>query len=414
MSKNIVDGKLVEVSPSMISTFDERDGFGCERRGYYKYVMGLKEPVTGNQQLGTDLHALVAQRLRSGTTPEGEGEAFGLYLAGQQMIEEVAKRTIVAVEEPLTSFKIADVKVKGFIDVVTSDGIIDWKTTSHITKYGKSADDLATDTQMVIYAQASHPALSSVLLAHGRFQTKGAARANLVETEVTREMLDSHTDKVIVPLVERIKEVAGFTDAKEANPVNNQKCFRCAFRDRCKDKESENVMSFFSKFTKVVPTTPEDTLNALKASIDIVNGILPPDAAKSDPALAADPVEGFTADITAPARPNLILAPAPTPEAPIAEQVEAPAPKKRGRPKKEATPGVVFKSVTVTKGCTINVGNFNSVRFDVSMTAEGADVESTYIEVLAEVERRLDEEASKFQAETAKGVTTNAKELVSK
>lgn len=413
MSKNIVDGKLVEVSPSMISTFDEKDAFGCERRGFYKYVMGLKEPVTGNQQLGTDLHALVAQRLRSGTTPEGEGEAFGLYLSGQQMIEEVAKRTIVAIEEPLTSFKIADVKVKGFIDVVTSDGIIDWKTTSNINRYGKKEKDLKTDTQMVIYAQASHPALSNVKLAHGQFQTKGRGVA-FVETEVTREMLDSHTDKVIVPLVERIKVVAGFTDAKEAKPVNNQKCFRCAFRDRCKDKESENVMSFFSKFTKVVPTTPEDTLNALKASIDIVNGIIPPDAAKSDPALAADPVDGFTSAITAPEPRTLVLAPPPPVEAPIAEQVEAPAPKKRGRPKKEATPGVVFKSVTITKGCTINVGNFNSVRFDVSMTAEGADVDATYAEVLAEVERRLDEEASKFQAETSKGVTANAKELVSK
>ena len=69
----------------------------------------------------------------------------------------------------------SDVKFKGYIDGMirakNKSGqdrlwIIDWKTTSDINRYGKTAEDLAADTQMVIYGKACHPTRDSVFLAH--------------------------------------------------------------------------------------------------------------------------------------------------------------------------------------------------------------------------------------------------------
>lgn len=432
MSKNIVDGKLVETSPTMISAFDPSARFGCERKGFYKYVMGLPDPPTGNQELGTDLHWLVEQRLKTGKTPVAENEAAGLYLAGEAMIEEVASRKIISVESPIKTFTIADVKLKGYVDVVHETGIVDWKTSSDIRRYGKTAAELATDTQMVLYGKSEHPTLERVKLAHGYFQTRGRKSTELVEVEVTQEHLDSHISKVIVPLVERIKVVAGFEDARQATP-DTSKCFNCAFRPRCPQPGAETVMSFFSKVLK------KDESASAPSSV----AVLPPDAPKSDPEKAAAPVEGFS-PVPPPRKMKIEDVPEEKPELKsmtVTEFAKTAEPEKRkpGRPpgaknKPKEMPEILkqkemvgpnlkrfeesesnpaerqFESVTVSMGCTVNVGNFNSVRFDVAVTSK----QHTYEEVYAEVKRRLDAEAEKYEAEIDKNNKTNAKGVVSK
>lgn len=494
MSKNIVDGKLVEMSPSMIVQFDASTSFGCEQRGVFKYVMGLEDPPTGNQQLGTDLHSLAEERLLTGKTPSGEGEAFGLYLAGQAMIEQVAARKILKVEQPIPTFYISGVKVKGYNDVVTSDGIVDWKTSSDIRRYGKTAADLAKDTAMVIYGKAEHPTLPSVKLAHGQFQTKGRKSTDFVEVEVSQEHLDAHIEKVIVPLVERMKELAAFPDRAVRD---FKKCFNCTFRPRCPTPGAETVMGFF---TKVIN---KETASVSAGSLlnDGSFAVKPPDAPESKPELAADPIPGF--DPLPPKKLTMKIVDEPTlkdavveamaksPAAfagesqtdrdaraameysqklkeeaerakaksdnllPVQEQTlqahlekeQAETKRKPGRPpgaknkakdepknaldtaleneaagaplmtaenyKKVVATGDIarqFESVTVNMGVTVNVGNFNSVRFDVSITSR----EHTYEEVYAEVKRRLDGEAAKYEAEISKGNVVNAKGLVSK
>lgn len=527
MSKNIVDGKLVEMSPSMITSFDPSTAFGCEQRAVFKYVFGLDDPPSGNQQLGTDLHALVEHRLRHGAAPAGEGDAFGLYLSGQAMIEQVASRKILAIETPLKTFSIADVKVKGFVDVVHEEGIIDWKTSSDIRRYGKTAADLAKDTQMVLYGKAEHPQLPFVKLAHGYFQTRGRKSTDFVEVEVTQDHLDAHIEKVIIPKVERMKVLAA--DPEQA-VRDYKKCFNCTFRPRCPTPGAETVMGFFSKFnpstTSATSTGAGSLLNdgsfatgggSQAKKVDTsslppvtVSVVTPPDAPPSKPELAAEPVEGFSA--TPPPRKSMKIVDVENPESvelaaaafkektivgqlaekypeaafkgesqtdrdaraaleysqKLAEEanevkqrlgsaddthestegLERPETKKRGpgRPpgaKNKKTvmapdnhgpaPAVLgpnesvdekgyaytpkasdllrqFKAITVTKGATINVGNFNAVRFDVSVTSE----EHTYEEVYAEVSRRLDAEAAKYEAEMARGQSTNAKGVVSK
>lgn len=433
-----VEGGIINVlSPSMINSFDANQAFGCERRWWYKYVKGLKEESTGNQELGTMLHELVEQRLLTGKTPTIEHEAAGLYLAGQAMIESVAARKIIGVEMHVAGFQLDGTRVQGYIDVVTEDGIIDWKTSSDIRRYGKTELDLPKDTQMVIYALAMHPDLDTVKLAHGQFQTKGRKSTNFVEVEVSQEHLASHRDKVIIPLIQKMKSAAREEDVSKL-PRNEKSCFNCTFKSHCPNKESESIMSFFSKMKApaATPTPPQPE----------VQKVTPPDQPPSKPELAAVPVEGFQA-VPPPRKMQMIDVPAPEKgvdfvvvTAPVTESVvEAPveAPKKRGRPvgaknkpkvntevvvidngggmiahpapnvvtkTKEETaaiyPHVTVKSCTVTKGYTINLGNFNSVRFDIGVTAEGEDLELLYSTLMGEVEERLEAEAAKYEAVT--------------
>lgn len=435
MSKSVENGTIKLLSPSMINKFDASAPFGCERRWWYRYVKGLDEPQIGNQYLGEKVHALVEAFLAKrelGMEIPAEDEALGIYLSGQRMVEEVAKRTILGVETPLPEFTLDGTRVQGYVDVVTSDGIIDWKTSSDIRRYGKTESELATDTQMTIYALAVHPNRSTVKLAHGQFQTKGTKRANFVEVEVTDKHLASHRDNVIIPLVQKMKSAASESDVRKL-PRNEKSCFNCHFKSHCPTAEGETVMSFFSKMSQPQP-----------------QAVLPPDAPKSEPAKAADPVEGFspvppprkmkiedvpsekisvsdthdgkTTTLEGTVKGGVLTIEKETMKsmsvAEFAKTAEAPAPEAskrgRGRPpgsknkaKEEviaydpsktvsAAQGPVIKSVTITKGYTVNVGAFNSVRFDVSMTAEGADC---YDALKAEVDAALEAEVVKYQAE---------------
>lgn len=459
MGKSVESGVLKSISPSSINKFDASAPFGCQRRWWYRYVQGLDEPQSGNQFLGESLHALIEARLtKQEISMQTDPEANGLYLAGEAMIEDVAKRRIVSVEASVLGYSLAGVKVQGYCDVVTDDGIIDWKTSSDIKRYGKTAEELAVDTQMVMYARAFHADLPAVKLAHGQFQTKGNKRTNWVECEVTQEALASHESKVIIPLVEEMKKAAALDDVSKL-PRNEKSCFNCAYKSHCPTQEGNTIMSFFKKLGTPVSSALVDAGDMAVKSAPV----LPPDAPKSDPALAAAPVEGFTA--IPPPRRQLIAEETAITETKAdlqkfdaaVERIEAqkqakevmaaanaaaieedkaamgitpePAPKKRGRPPgaknkaKEAlvapasapafnedhaavsivapedAPQVRIKSVTVSKGFTVNLGSFNNVRFDVSVTGEGSDLELVYSTLMGEIEERLNAEAAKYESE---------------
>lgn len=430
---SVENGVIKQLSASSINSFDATTSFGCERRWWFKYVKGLEEPQKGNQALGEFLHKLIETRLKTNAEPEVEHEAVGLYLAGKYVIDEVASRKILGVEMPLAGFSIDGIRTVGFVDVVWDGGIIDWKTTSDIRRYGKTAEDLATDTQMLVYAKAIHSDLERVKLAHGQFQTRGAKRAEFVEVEVTREHIDTHFEKVIVPLVRRMKEAATVEDINKL-PRSDKACFSCAFASHCPTAEGNQIMSFFKKFSS--PTTSSTPAPATEPA-----PVLPTDAPKSDPALAAKPVEGFQAVPPAKEHRMVIkdMEPTPTPvieaaPAPV-EVVEKPKrgpgrpPGSKNKPKLAEPVAVIskpepvmvgpvlksgavlvndapmaptevrIKSVTVSKGFTVNLGAFNNVRFDVSVTGEGSDLELVYSTLMGEVEERLNAEASKYEAE---------------
>ena len=426
MARSVVDGVLKQVSPSSINAFDSSTAFGCERRWFFRYVLDKVEPQTGNTQLGTNVHKMNEEYLKNGKWLGSTEEATQLFMAGREYLDEV-RPSVIAVEASVKA-DLAGVPLVGFCDAVTKTGIIDWKTSSNVSRYGKKGFELANDTQMLVYAQALLPHLDSWKLIHGQYQTRGKLSFQLAEGRINRADLDTRFNNVIIPLVERMKSAAGEKDV-EALQADRGKCGRCPHAMYC-PKDENPIMSILSSFKKTAPVaTPAPA------------SVVPPDAPKSDPALAARPVEGFkskynivdeepSATPTAPEATAVELAPAPEPAPPppapkrgrpagsknapkpqppvpdkgklasitAADCVEAGIPVPKWAPPAPVVPptgGLVIKTITISHGATVNLGNFNSSRCDVSMTAEvGADVDNAYAaldtlvktKLLAEVE----------------------------
>lgn len=446
---------ITSISPSSINAFDSRTTFGCERRWWYKYVAKKPEPVMPHLERGVKLHALIEKYLKGEPIEGGEGEEYGLFLAGQHMIDLV-KPKVKQVEAPVSGL-IADVPISSMskCDVVLTDGILDWKTSSDIKRYGKTPETLKVDTQLVIYARVFFPGWFEVRMAHGYFQTgKGkSTRTELVETTILKSELDDYYENVIVPTVERMKRTSEVVDPKFV-PPNLKACRMCPHASYCtQDKEENPVMSFFKKLHGAQQTPAAPPPAPQPEPVRVVEGplekpaVLPPDAPKSDPAIAAEPVEGFSpvpppkvavtefkkelgtevkvvevernaegavTDIGpnqvkrgpgrpkgAKNRPKMTFVD--VPNDPPQATVEAPAPVSTPKPNPK---GFTITSVTVHKAYKIGLPNYSSVDFGYSLTAEGEDYEATVSALEVEVEKRLEAEAAKWKDladENAKG-----------
>lgn len=132
-----------------------------------------------------------------------------------------------------------------------------------------------------------------------------------------------------------------------------------------------------------------------------VQKILPPDAPASRPELAADPVPGFSAT--------------PVPVVAV-ETPTAPVKRGRGRPKAAPTadverlvltadapaPEPVFKVLELTIGhtATINMGNYQSAKVEVTMRASvTGDLETARAELTEQVRGALAKEVEVYQKE---------------
>lgn len=489
--KSIENGKLQVLSPSLLNAFDSSAAFGCERRGWFKYVKGLPEPTTDAMTRGTHLHAMNEEYLRTGKLLLGTPEQTAWFNAGRHFLDVLRTDADTAVnhlwiEQSLPAdFRVYGVPVSPMskCDVVTETGIIDWKTTSDIEKYGKTPGQLAKDVQMLIYAKAFHPSAERVTLTHGQYQTKGRVRFQASSVELTRNELDTNYERVILPLVEKVKAIAAVTDVNEVTPVatdrSDHRCRKCPHSAVCPTEKASIIMSIFDRLKKAnaavtaenqkadeqMTVTGRASYGAASSLLDkemkehpekfrLENAILPPDAPPSKPELAAKPVEGFEA--VPPPRRNLIVeiqsdahmdaptVPAGTviprlgPDDPMdMEATSEHPPKKRGPgrppgtknkkstvdaiadgmksipmglspvPEKYLTGGVEFESVTVNYGLTLNLGNFSSVRFDVTMGAKGSNPDATYEAVMARVRAKVTEEIEKIQAEQKAAQTLN-------
>lgn len=485
--KSIENGKLQVLSPSLLNAFDSSAAFGCERRGWFKYVKGLPEPTTDAMTRGTHLHAMNEEYLKTGKILLGTPEQTAWFNAGRHYLDtlrarrdgyqggSVVKGFWYATEEALPpDFRVYGVLVSPMskCDVVTEAGIIDWKTTSDIEKYGKTPGQLAKDVQMLIYAKAFHPTAEAVTLTHGQYQTKGRVKFHASSVELTRNELDTNYERVINPLVEKVKAVAAVTDMNEVTP-NRNACRTCPHSAVCPTEKASIIMSIFDRLKKSQLQAAAVSAPAEKTTFVAVDGsILPPDAPPSKPELAAKPVEGFSQkesgfEAVPPPRRNLIVnAPTsePSPSADLATEAPKPTPPPAPEPEKKRGPGrppgaknkpkdnpigpsdgevreqkrkqaeisraatklaemdlarrvveadnafvetIQFESVTVNYGLTLNLGNFNSVRFDVAMSAKGTNPDATYDAVMARVRAKVTEEIEKIQAEQKAAQTLN-------
>lgn len=423
---SVKEGVITSISPTAITAFDETTAFGCERRWWFKYVAGLKEPTSPKMELGTKLHA-ANEELLKGVWPRTklEGPLSVLFERGAGYVETV-KQLAIGVEASMPpGFNIAGIPISSMskCDVVTREpGIIDWKTTSSIEKYGKTPGQLRKDTQMVVYARAFHPNEPKVRLTHGQYETSGTPRFNAASVLVEKNQLDEFYEGTIIPLVEKMKTAARVEAAREMKP-NRNACRLCPHRGICPPDKENPLMGIFNKFkattteTPAAPSKPEPQ-------------ILPPDAPASSPELNAKPVEGFenkrTLNIVdekpeaAPEKVEVKEEPKPVETSPI-EVVEKKGPGRpkgsKNKPKEEASINVAnlnpvadgsqyaqFTETNVNYGVTMNLGGFNSFRIDVSHTIKHSDnADEAFTQALNKAKEQVEAEMEKVRAGMKKG-----------
>ena len=178
----VENGVLKRVSPSQVKEYEQ-----CPRKWYFTKVQGLPVVSRNQRQLdfGSALHKEIENFILQGTpltTP--------LAIVGKEHIPTAIPGLLVEtrVEDPWVYA--AGIYVDGYIDLVVPGPvpeIIDWKTTSDIDKWGKTSEELRTDTQMLTYAKwalAKYEA-ESVRLSHVQFQTKGRPWASKKSTVLT-------------------------------------------------------------------------------------------------------------------------------------------------------------------------------------------------------------------------------------
>ncbi len=432
MSNHVIEGKLVASSPSSIDAFDDRTPFGCERRWWFSYVKGMREEETPQQSLGTALHARIENYIDAVRPAPEPGDEVRLFQAVKPVVAQIIEEGIVAVEQWM-NLKLAGIQLRGRIDVETVNGILDWKTSSDITRYAKTPGELRKATPMILYAKWLHErrkaegtALQEYTLEHVYVQTKKKPLVERVQAKITPAMLDAATEEIIVTL-ERMKVAAEETDVSKLKP-DRTKCSRCPFRNQC-PQESSNLMSLLNRFKPaeaVVATTAETQVS-----------VLPPDAPKSDPAKAALPVAGFVT-ITTPEAPVQVIASAEAAAAlpvtaaeevtlaeEVAEELVVAQERRRPRAKKAketlealdldpdkllseaqkqlsknmptAQKGTIeYKTVTVAHGATVPTVQFGGQRIDLSVTANfTGDVDVATEEVSRKVRELLLKELEK-------------------
>lgn len=427
---SVKNGVITSISPTAITAFDETTAFGCQRRWWFKYVAGLKEPTSPEMVDGLAVHAISEHDLLGladqpeilFSMSEGERDWLARLTAKGQVFRDEIRSEVIGIEAPMPpGFNIAGIPISSMskCDVVTREpGIIDWKTTSSIEKYGKTPGQLRKDTQMVIYARAFHPNEPKVRLTHGQYETSGTPRFNAASVLVEKNQLDEFYEGTIIPLVEKMKTAARVEAAREMKP-NRNACRLCPHRGICPPDKENPLMGIFNKFkattteTPAAPSKPEPQ-------------ILPPDAPASSPELNAKPVEGFENKRTL----NIVdEKPEAAPEkVEVKEEpkVEEPAVEKKGpgrpkgsknKPKEEASINVAnlnpvadgsqyaqFSETTVNYGVTMNLGDYNSVRIDVSHTIKhSGNADEAFTQAINKAKEQVEAEMEKVHAGMKKG-----------
>lgn len=243
------DGTLLSSSASAIVTSDETTPFGCLRKAWFEVRAGLKGADTKSLEMGNLVHAQVEHYLKTGQDALGK-EAR----AGKEMIDKIREMfPLFQIEQWIDALEIDGVKIRGRIDFIGRHvgddrirGIIDWKTSSDIAKWGKTRNQLKKDTQMLIYRQAAENTgcASDLYMAHAYFGTVKREH-ELVDTSINREQLSAGIDdiqKKLAVLKAAVKETDSY-----AVKGDKSKCGRCPYAVHCTDKQG--VVSVMSSLT---------------------------------------------------------------------------------------------------------------------------------------------------------------------
>lgn len=434
---------------SVLETADPTSPFGCERKHWFAEGPMQLKGFTGNAatELGDVVHK------GNETFLETKGATNSLHpraLPGKALIEAYIPRIIGIEHKFKGGLEVAGLPFAGRIDLLASPAegdpvqaeIVDWKTTSSIAKWAKSHFEVGISTQTTVYAKWFYNVLAEnsdpLRLSMVYFQTKDAPRVEKRTDVVTREDVESRWNTAIVPLALRALDISKETDINKV-PANLAVCdiaFGCPYRDRCprevpdpfglSKRKEQKMPSILDKF-KQIQTTASGAPAAPPAPPP--EPVPPPKEKPLPPPAPPAPPPVFEA-VPPPRTAAPAQVPPPLPTAPggpdDGPSAPPPPPKPRGpgrppgaknKPKPtftkppDLTPGEVtfveeprVTSVSVGRSFTVNLGNYQSAKVEVAMSAVGM----TEAELAVLVEEALQRQLAPYN-ELAKAAGTGGR-----
>ncbi len=227
---------FTHVSASSIKLFQT-----CQKRWYFKYILGHQEGSSPAMDLGSEVHSILEAQLKREVLPPSSF-ARDIAETGFHLLPDPRACTL-KVEQSLDDYPLPGLPIpfKGFIDCVieTADGveILDHKTTSHF-KYAKTPVELSEDTQMIIYAKHllhHYDQLLDITLSHIAYLTKEPlAKAQKSSITVSREHVDAVFNSILDTVNEMLRVCAEPLSSQERN---EKQCYvygkRCPFYADC-------------------------------------------------------------------------------------------------------------------------------------------------------------------------------------
>jgi hypothetical protein len=257
----LIDSVIQYLSASGISAGDPTQPGGCLRRWFYRYVLGIKEPFTGDKRLGVKVHNEIEHLLRTGEVTLGH-----IAMAARHFIPNPNDSFLVEQEIKGWEVTCAGIPVIGKIDFVNPNSVHidaqgslamdppgtievnDWKTTSNIARWAKTGADLKKTIQMPLYGTACAREFDAehVRLSHVYMQTRGRTAARKSTILVTRDELEKRWEQ-IEDVARTLIDVATETDVAKV-PASRHSCSAysgCFFSDRCPRSRTDTLESVF-------------------------------------------------------------------------------------------------------------------------------------------------------------------------
>ena len=286
---------LPHVSASQVKTFQR-----CNRKWYFEKIMGKRGPSTHAQRRGTAIHEALEIYIKTGeivdevhtnvitgrvipspTGPANEEETSETFLVRrfvEATKEHIDHEKVVAVEGNmrLETYEGGPDWI-GFIDLLTTKRVIDYKTTSNF-RWAKTPEELKNDAQacsyvLSIFRQFPEADEFDVKLIY--IQTSNKIKVNVKPVEAT--FTRAECEAVFAEAVAEVKKMsiaAKYTDPNKV-PGNLAACMDfggCEHRTYC-DRVVESMLNkkpvkkpnrfthpeLFGKRAKVVTLRPPET-----------------------------------------------------------------------------------------------------------------------------------------------------------
>lgn len=253
-SGRLVPPPVYTFSASQIATYQE-----CPRKWAFQYIDKLPRPQNASAAFGTAVHALLEKYLRDGATPD-YSTAHG-YVAASGLEHLPAPNTVRAPAAPLSiESRFSFVSPRGH----TFTGFRDWveftiiptvgdhKTTSDL-KWAKSEEELADNTQGVIYAYVTleETKAPAVNLKWVYYQTRGPRKSHVVRICMTQPEVSSKFDKIDL-LATEISDIVKRKVPSKSLPPNPSACEMyggCPYRHICNLSPQERLSGIMTQGT---------------------------------------------------------------------------------------------------------------------------------------------------------------------